>query len=292
MDSNSPPLRSAQQNRRGFIYRIGRFDFVHRAVAFFRIYALANYLLSKRNIMRQVPSRDGDFTVRIRSIAAMTLAEEIFDNESYRSALEGREFNTFVDLGCNAGWFAVYSAKMFAKRKFSGLMIDANPGMLEEARWHLQKNSIQGCETLLGAVGCEPGLKEVTFYVNPSDTQSSVAEFGEDHPFPVKGEVKLIRVPALVLAEEWTSRFAEAPIDLLKVDIEGAELSFLKNEIDFIQSRVRRIICEWHKWHVSFDDMNELLANHGFDLEAIAEEDDRSGVAVYLNRSSLPSSEI
>jgi len=286
MNSTFPPPGLAEKKRGGFLYRLGRLPFLHRTIAFLQIYPVVNFLLAKANLHRMVQTRDGGLAIRIRSIAAMTLAEEIFKNESYGSALKDSEFESFVDLGCNVGWFVLYAAKMFGKRQFSGLMIDANPEMIEEARWHLNRNGIEGCETLLGAVGCEPGLTQVTFHLNPSDTQSAVEAFGKNHPFPVKGKVRPITVPALVLKDEWTSRFGTRQIDLLKIDIEGAELLFLKSEIEFLQSQVRKIVCEWHQWHVTFEEMDNFLTSHGFTLQAILEEDEKSGVASYLNQAA------
>ena len=186
-------------------------------------------------------------------------------------------------MGCNVGWFPCYLLETTGERGLAGLLIDGDPAMVEQACWHLEKNGLARCHALWGVVGCAGEAGEADFFVNPANTQSSARAFGENHPIPVKGHVQQIKAPALSLAKAWTSQFGDAAIDLLKIDIEGMELEFLKAEIAFIQSAAKRIVCEWHNWHVTFEELDGYLKSHGFQLQRIIEEDEKSGVAVYDN---------
>lgn len=277
--SQSISPEDTSKSRGGILSRIGQFPFVHKAIAFLQIYRLGNFILSRFPVRHHFA--EGDISIRIRSLAGFVLAEEIFQQESYRSALAGVKVETLADLGCNVGWFPCYLAKSSGTRNLRGLLVDGDPAMVEEARWHLRRNNIDGCEPMLGAAGCGADREEVTFYVNPSNTQSSAQAFGADHPYPVKGSVKQVTVPAFVLSREWPKRFGAAQIDLLKIDIEGTELEFLKQEITFIQQRVKRIVCEWHQWHVTFEEIDAFLQSSGFKLVAITEQNAMGGVAVH-----------
>jgi hypothetical protein len=82
--------------------------------------------------------------------------------------------------------------------------------------------------------------------------------------------------------------FENQKIDLLKIDIEGSELEFIQREIAFLQSSVARVVCEWHTWHVSFDDIHSFFLANKFELFVIVETDENGGVAVFNNTRLLP----
>ena len=254
-------------------------------VAVSGVYKLANLVLGKFPITKTL----GESTIKVRidTVAGFALAEEMLGQSGYLAALEGFQIKTFVDLGCNVGWFPCLLSAMQGDRSILGLMVDGDPKMVESSRWHLDKNSLKNCEVLHGAAGCNEGLSEVTFHINPSNTQSSLRAFGDEHPFPVKGKVRDVTVPCIGVASEWRKRHGNGVIDCLKIDIEGAELDFLRAEMEFIAKQVRRIVCEWHEWHVSLDEITRHLEANGFRLHSIVEEDEKGGVVVFDNKQIL-----
>ena len=276
-----PELAAAQntQLRKGLFYSLGRIKAVHSLVHLLGLYHALNFFLRCFPILRSLGRHHT--LIRINSVAGLALEEELFKTDLYRDATQDFAIRTFADLGCNVGWFPCYLLEVTGDKGLSGLLIDGDPAMVEQARWHMEKNGLAGCRPLCGVVGCATESEETDFFVNPSNTQSSARSFGENHPFPVKGQVKQIKVPALSLAGTWTSQFGNTPIDILKIDIEGMELEFLKAEIEFVRSAARRIVCEWHNWHVSFEELNEYLEAHGFHLRGICEQDANGGVAIY-----------
>jgi FkbM family methyltransferase len=252
---------------------------LHSLARNFGIYRAVNFLLYHFPLRRRLPQHN--IVIRLNSLTALATAEEIFEAKVYGEATQGGGVETFADLGCNIGLFPCYLLEISGNKGITGLLIDGDPAMVEQAKWHLKNNELTGCEAICGVVGCETKSTVTDFFVNPSNTQSSATAFGENHPFPVQGRIKQIKVPSLTLSKSWTSRFGNRPIDLLKIDIEGMELEFLKREIDFIQKSVKRIVCEWHKWHISFDELNQYVEANGFSLRGISEEDERFGVAIY-----------
>lgn len=273
--------------RDGLFAVLGRQPFVHRLVAMSGAYKLANFVLGKFPVTKSL-GKSG-IKVRIDTVAGFALAEEMLGQSGYLAALDGFRVTTFVDLGCNVGWFPCLLSAIQGDRSILGLMVDGDPKMVESSRWHLEKNSLTNCEVLHGAAGCAEGISEITFHINPSNTQSSLKAFGAEHPFPVKGKVREVTVPCVRVASAWRKRHGDRLIDCLKVDIEGAELDFLKAEMEFIVNQVRRIVCEWHEWHVTLDEITRHMETNGFHLHSIVEQDEKGGVVVFDNKRMLAS---
>jgi FkbM family methyltransferase len=276
-------IPETKEKRGGIFHLLGRFRILHWLIGCLGIYELLNRLLSHYPVMRRLPVSGKK--IRISSMASFALAEEMFINSCYKSSLQSDPVHTLVDLGCNVGWFPCLLSEIAPKSRFEGILIDADPYLGESVNWHLQKNGFDGCAFLHGAVGCPEEQKEITFHVNPSNTQSSISAFGEDHPFPVKGQVREITVPCLRIAEEWSRRFGNRPIDLMKVDVEGAEMGFLRSELPFLHRNVKKLLIEWHAWHCTLDDVVALLQPDGIILTKVLEQDSLGGVAEFRNKN-------
>jgi FkbM family methyltransferase len=278
MNPSPPP-------RRGLLHAIGQMPWVHHAVHWLGIYALANHLLRIFPVTRTLPR--SRCRARIRSVAGLALAEEMLAGDAYAGLAKIGPVTTFIDLGCNAGWFPCMLREYGAATHPVGLLVDADPAMVKEAGWHMNANGIQG-ECLWGIVGATDSSDGGTaaFHINPANTSSSMTPFGPDHPYPVKGRVQTIAVPAMTIGVEWRNRFDNRPVDVMKVDIEGAEFAFLKLEGPFLAESVRHIICEWHAWHGSLDEVQGILEPLGCALVEVCEQDDKGGVAIFRNRRS------
>jgi FkbM family methyltransferase len=277
---------STSQPRRGLLYTFGRWRWLHRLVHGLGIYAAANLLLRHLPRTRRLPHSGA--VLRIRSVAGLALAEELLEGDAYGCLARIGPVTTFVDLGCNAGWFPCLLREHGAAAPV-GLLIDADPAMVEEARWHMAANAIdaQGLCGAVGAVDAERGVA-TSFHVNPANTASSLTPFNADHPFPVKGRVRTIEVPALTVAEEWRRLFGGRGIDVMKVDIEGAEFSFVRQEGPFLADTVRHMICEWHAWHGSLATLRAAVERLGFVLVDVGQEDANGGVALFRNTHDVP----
>lgn len=268
--------------RAGLISHLGSKPWIHKLIDATKIYYVLNCVLKAFPLKMRL---SGGFVVRLDSIAAFALAEEILVGDGYSSCLRNYPVETLIDLGCNIGWLPGIIVSQQRPEFLHGIMIDADPKVLESARWHLHKNNLTGCHILHGAVGCPEGTTEIMLHKTGSNTQSSIRDFRSDHPFPLKGKSTSMCVPCIDVSESWAKFFNDKKVDLLKIDIEGSELDFLKKEIHFISTHVRRILCEWHAWHVSFDEIEAFLLNWGFNHGIITEQDDKGGVAFFDNQN-------
>lgn len=92
-------------------------------------------------------------------------------------------------------------------------------------------------------------------------------------------------MPTFAIQSEWEKRYGTKLVDLLKIDIEGSEFDLLRREISFIKKSVKVIVCEWHNWHVSLQEIEQFLALHGFNLGSETESDANGGVLVFVNQN-------
>ncbi|MBI4606848.1 MAG: FkbM family methyltransferase [Planctomycetes bacterium] len=216
---------------------------------------------------------------RCRSLESFYLSDEIFRRGVYGRALDPDGTRTFCDLGSNAGLFAALLAHRTGRRDLRGLMVDANPAMVEETRWHLEANELHGVVALHGLAGASAEDTTGAFYLLPSSLGSSRFPVHEPGKLP-KGAWRRIVVPRIRLERAWREHLGEERCRLLKVDIEGSEEELFRSEGDFLR-RVDRIVVEWHKWLVAREGMEAALRAQGFSLDAVLEERETTGVALY-----------
>jgi FkbM family methyltransferase len=230
----------------------------------------------------------GDLIYRVTTLDQFSIEYGMFNFQEYAAAILDYRVESFIDLGCNAGWFALWLASRIGRRDFTGLLIDANPQMIDEARWHMRRNSLLRCGVVHGVVGFDTHQSAAKFYVNPSSASSSALPYQIDVQQPLKGRITEVMVPTVDVATEWQKHFGSIPVDLLKIDIEGMELKFVSHEGDFLRAQVKRIVMEWHKWIVQLATIDEALDRLGFERRSVHNESETLGVAIYDNMRLAP----
>jgi FkbM family methyltransferase len=218
---------------------------------------------------------------RSARVESIPLAVEMFEKGlTYDREYLRRDITNFIDLGCNVGYFTILLADMAKGKKLKGLMVDANPDVIEEAQWHVMANpQLHDVYPVLGLVGSEPAEAKGDFFVYASNICSSrepVAGPGQN----LTGEWKRVTVPCVTIQKLWDDRFAKERCHLLKVDIEGAEFDFFRHEKAFLD-RVDSILLEWHKWSSQLEPIKEFLAPLGFQLVKVFEEDANLGTCLF-----------
>jgi FkbM family methyltransferase len=133
-----------------------------------------------------------------------------------------------VDLGMNEGRFASEIQDRYGCRVRG---VEANPALAAKI---LQAGRVP-CANLaiMGRKG------EVDFYIDPDNSEAStLAQAGADR-------TQAVRVPALSLAEYLADQSLRA-VDLLKIDIEGAELDLFGGIDGDTLADVKQISVEFH----------------------------------------------
>lgn len=267
---------------RGLILDLSTSPLLRKAVKALGILRLTNFFLRCFPAVKQLPATG--IRYRARRVESLALSAEMFERDTlYKKDSLPSDIRSFVDLGCNVGYFTCWLADRLKNRDLNGLMIDANAEAIEDARWHAKKNDFKNIHVfhgLAGVTGNESG--QADFYLHTSNVCSSAtppAEESAQHP----EAWKKISMPCVNVEKEWSRIFGDLPCDLLKVDIEGAEMDFFNNELPFL-GRVKCILIEWHKWKVSLQEVEKFLASHGFQLNSVIADEPLAGTAIFSRK--------
>lgn len=246
----------------------------HRAIRALRLVELASAAFRVRPLRRGLPNGS---RYRVRYGESLLMADEIFKREVYRDPFEGRAVKTFVDLGSNVGYFTCYAADRIGPGAI-GLAVDANPKMAAETAWHIEHNGWARVKGLWSVVGFPLDQPEGAFFLNPSNISGSATVLNPN--IPAKGRQTEITVPTVDLNKAWRDHAGDAPVDVLKVDVEGFEVKVLET-IPELLSRTQTAVIEWHKWITPREPVDDVLGRAGLRFIKVVNEDPHCGVAYY-----------
>jgi FkbM family methyltransferase len=163
-----------------------------------------------------------------------------------------------VDLGANLGYSCLFWCWIYPRATV--IAFEPHPLHCELLEWHLKRNQYQERVKLIRA-GAAPVAG--TAVLSDDGVGSSMARKSPS--------LRSIQVEVVDLFEA----IDPGPIDVLKMDIEGAEYSIMQDpRFDELASRVRYLIMEWHVYepsHLGPAWCSERLKNLGFHVELGAE---------------------
>lgn len=144
---------------------------------------------------------------------------------------------TFVDLGCNLGYFTCLVGSTVPNLKI--IAVDANPAMAESCRVNAELNGLH--PSVLGVgVGAERARLKLTFPANAP----SHATFGQAENTKNRADLHHVEADVLplrdLLEQEGTGR-----VDVLKIDVEGFEDSVLSGIDAALASSIDSIVMEF-----------------------------------------------
>ncbi len=172
---------------------------------------------------------------------------EVFIRREYGSILGNMPLPLrWLDLGSHCGYFSLFMewearrAGLCGKR--SALLVDGDPGGVEKTRRLLVANGLtEGFDVMHGAIAAGSG--EVMFGRRAFMASSLVSADASPSD--------KIRVP--ILDSAFLMKLFPPPYDLIKVDIEGAEIEFFHHYIPVIAG-ANALLIEWHSWNSSGSD--------------------------------------
>jgi len=251
---------------------------LRRVVRGLRLHRLGNAWLRRFPLVKRLP--ESGVIYRATRLESIPLAHEMFQKGNlYDAALLPAGFTTFADLGCNVGYFTCWLAHLARGRRLRGLMFDANPDAVEEARWHAQANGWTDVHGSHGILGEDTPSGAVDFFLYESNI-CSTSQMPDVDKMGLKGKWTRISVPCVRLEAEWRKRFGDTRCHLLKIDIEGSEMNFLAAEQSFL-ALTDAVLIEWHKWRVSLDQVRSFLQARGFAFVKTIEENENMGTACF-----------
>lgn len=243
-----------------------------------RVRQIVNWLLAWVALDR----RHEGTLVRMRCWSDVLAFNEIFRAGIYDVVFDAGPVATFCDLGCQSG-MALLRLAARAGAPHIALLVDGNPRAVERCRLNVRRAGLGPVVRVVhGAVGCDDlGSGTAGFTLRENELECALAATRSNAEC-----AKTVDVPAISLERAWLDHVGDVPCDLLKMDIEGAELGVLRNERTFLD-RVRRIVLEWHDPPAAYEVVSGLLQSLGFADVRILCEGSRSGV-LFCQRAASP----
>jgi FkbM family methyltransferase len=150
----------------------------------------------------------------------------------------------FYDVGANLGFFSLLAAHISGLDAGRVYAFEAAPDNAEAIRVNAALNAIANVEVLAVAVSDHAGRGRLQ--VVDDQSWSKLVDYGE-HPFTERViEVELVAIDDLVASGRLP------PPDVVKIDVEGAELAVLRGMRETIERHRPAIICELHDTHADF----------------------------------------
>jgi FkbM family methyltransferase len=265
------------KRERGFVYLIGRALELYRIARGLREYISVTHFILVQMVRRTV-RRPMETSLRLRGVnyrVAVPSREtfpfaEIYLDRVYERFEEfvARPGWTVVDAGANVGAFAVRQAQIGARV----IAFEPNPSCARRLWTTVSRSGLEQVTLIPCALGAELGT--ATLVVGGSTLAGSLVETPED------GAVErfLVKVETL---DHVAEALGLVRVDLLKVDVEFAEVEVLRGAVRTLP-RVERVVVEYHSRDL-LTQVCELLAGHGFRCRGRYDfSDSPYGVAYFL----------
>lgn len=160
-----------------------------------------------------------------------------------------------IDVGAHHGLYAIILGTLVQKMQGKVIAIEPNPRACAILRANIEKNGLS--DTVI----CEQKAVLDTrgnVFLSDIDSQSYTVSKETQNTIPVESTT----LAAL------TKQYSVDSVDLLIIDVEGAELRVLES-IDWNNLRIDRIFCEFHPYQWSTfgygaAEMEKFLVDHGF----------------------------
>jgi FkbM family methyltransferase len=185
-----------------------------------------------------------------------------------------------LDVGANIGWWSIPLARKLARHGGRVIAFEPVPANRARLEWAIAANGVQATVAVAAvALGDTPG--ELGMWLKSEETGA-----GSGTAALVTGDGPThLRVPVVTL-DAWAAEHALTRCDLMKLDIEGAELMMLRGAERFIAETRPLIFGEFEAYWLStfgatFVDVAEWATRMGYGMRRW---DAREGTFVSLER--------
>lgn len=219
-----------------------RFFFPKKEVVLLR--QLKRNRLKKDIISVQLP--DGYTISGIKAMEAYNEYKDLYFEEIYAFHPKNNE-PYIIDGGAYVGFSIIWFKSKYPGAKITAFECD--PKILETLHSNIQNNQLQNVNVIPAALDAKEGEK--TFFTSDSDAGS----FTQTH----QQNQQKVQTKKL-------SSYLDREVDLLKLNIEGAEFDVLKEASSHLH-KVREIIIEFHSFAEQkqrLQELLEILTNQGF----------------------------
>lgn len=193
------------------------------------------------------------------------LKDEIFKQEIYKLDLQ-TDSPIIFDLGSHIGLSILYFKFNYPNAQIIGF--EPNPNIFPLLEENIYLNNLQDVELHNIALSDNNGVRD--FYIDNQYDAFSTSGFT---PNAWNGKQS---TTSICVKTEKLSQYINSPIDLMKIDIEGAERGVLMELEDENKLRyIKNIIVESHGSNIV-----DILTRNGFEIEKKQDQDDNNLVYI------------
>ena len=172
----------------------------------------------------------------------------------------------FFDVGAHYGWMAMAAARK-AGRRGRVVAFEASPPLIEVLRYHARVNRLRQVQVVHAAVSDVSAGSVPIFLLNQGlSCRNSITIGAPDVPYVTPQEKLCIQVPSISL-DDFALSSGLAP-DVIKIDVEGAELLVLDGAEDMLDRfRPTLILASHPYWQPPSrrpEEIFDVLAKHRY----------------------------
>ena len=242
---------------RSFIYNPRVNGFLRGVTRAFRFIVPDRFLISPSGLIRLDVTRD--LSIKLKTNQTSYITRLLYWNDpkdfEYTSLFVDliKEVGTFWDIGANIGYYGILGCE--ANPELQVESFEPSMGPLAYLRENIAINGIADRNTA-HAIALSDRSQEIDFYQIVNPKFPDILNLSGEHNTGSKKEMHSQRVTVAAKTIDEVRKGTPA-IDLIKIDVEGAEIQVLKGGIDTIAKDRPIIICE------------VLYQSHEEDLDAL-----------------------
>jgi len=202
------------------------------------------------------------FVRRCSALSSMAIYTEIFKEKGHMNLpqFNGKKDKVIFDVGANEGFYTLKLKENNPNLKI--IAIEANHLIFQNLKRNIKENQLKDVILINKALSSKVG--KVTFDIVPEVSPiGSLKIDTKARPWLKKEKIKKIIVESTTLEKVCESLDVQT-IDLLKLDVEGAELDILKSSKNMLPN-IKKIVVEYHSPNLR-KEVQAFLKNEGFKL--------------------------
>ena len=193
---------------------------------------------------------------------SIDILAEIMKERAHRdfSRFDGKDADVVVDGGASEGFYTI--AIKIANPACKMVAVEPNPMAFELLKRNMVLNKFNDVELVHGALGRDDETRKFE-YANVASAVGSFHIRREKRPWLPERCIETIEVNCYTL-DNLYKRYQLESVDILKLDIEGAEAEAFSSGLEAL-SKTKRVVVECHS-NILRNNLLNLLTSMGFKL--------------------------